>query len=247
VIYILDYLAASFFTTIIHESGHLFTAKIFKVGIHSFNIGFNNEVFGLDFKGVRFRFNKSIIGGGFIEFKEEEECNENETYLENLTYFEKIFITLSGALFNFFAALTIIAILSLIHKTNLFTLILPVVLNSFHTFSQTFSFLESFKINTIIENGAEVLTISSSNQYLNYLTGFLLFNTLFHIVQCIMNIIPFSIVDGGECILYTAELFFDIEEGNQWIKIYEIISYTAYYGIILLILGKDILKISGFL
>lgn len=87
---------------IIHELGHFIFAKILKVGVEEFGIGFPPRLFFVKFKETLYSLNL-ILFGGFVKLRGETDISDPRGFLAQHPL-KKILIVFGGVLFNLFFA-----------------------------------------------------------------------------------------------------------------------------------------------
>ena len=86
--------------TFIHEFGHFFFARLFKVPILEFAVGMGPKLFSWKGKtGTRYALRAFPIGG-FVQMEGEEGTSENPNAYNNLNPWKKIVVTIAGPLVN---------------------------------------------------------------------------------------------------------------------------------------------------
>ncbi len=83
---------------IVHEFGHFIFAKILKVGVEEFGLGFPPRIFSFKFKETLYSLNL-ILFGGFVKLRGETDINDPQGFLAQPPI-KKILIVLGGVLFN---------------------------------------------------------------------------------------------------------------------------------------------------
>ncbi|WP_172799328.1 MULTISPECIES: M50 family metallopeptidase [unclassified Thermosipho (in: thermotogales)] len=91
------------FVVVVHEFGHFLFAKIFKVGVLEFSIGFGPALFKKKFKETLFRIN-IIPFGGYVRLKGEDFDEEVEDGLYAKPAWQRLLIAFAGPLFSILAA-----------------------------------------------------------------------------------------------------------------------------------------------
>ena len=91
----------------VHEAGHYFLARFFKVAIHTFSIGLGKTMasFFAKKQGTYFQIGIFPIGG-YVKFSEEP--MPNKVLYTSLSAWKKIVILLAGPMFNFIMAFLIL-------------------------------------------------------------------------------------------------------------------------------------------
>lgn len=99
------------FLTFIHEFGHFFFARLFKVPVLEFAIGMGPTVYSWKGKtGTKYALRAFPIGG-FVQMEGEEGTSENPMAYNNLSPWKKIAVTVAGPLVNIIFAILAMFIL----------------------------------------------------------------------------------------------------------------------------------------
>lgn len=91
---------------IIHEFGHFIFAKMFKMKVDEFAIGFGKPIFQKEYKGTKYSI-RWIPLGGFCALDGEDEESKNEDSFAKKASWKRIIVLLAGATFNAILAATI--------------------------------------------------------------------------------------------------------------------------------------------
>ena len=114
-VYILLFIVCLSTLIMVHEAGHLATAKIFKVYCFEYSIGFGPKIFSIRRKGTETAFSlRAIPFGGFVSMYGEQETipeghepiNPSRS-IEAIKKWKKCIILVAGVVMNFILALTI--------------------------------------------------------------------------------------------------------------------------------------------
>jgi regulator of sigma E protease len=93
------------FLTFIHEFGHFFFARLFKVPVLEFAIGMGPKVYSWTGKhGTKYAL-RALPIGGFVQMEGEEGTSENPMAYNNLNPWKKIVVTAAGPLVNIIFAI----------------------------------------------------------------------------------------------------------------------------------------------
>ena len=107
VLYILITALVIGFLTFIHEFGHFFFARLFKVPVLEFSIGMGPKIYSWQGKkGTRYSLRAFPIGG-FVQMEGEEGTSENPQAYSNLNPWKKIVVTVAGPLVNIIFAIIV--------------------------------------------------------------------------------------------------------------------------------------------
>lgn len=94
---------------IIHEFGHFIIAKLFKVKVNEFAVGFGPKLFKVQGKETLYRFNLVPFGGYCAMEGEDEESADPRAFC-NAKAYKRFLIVAAGAVFNLILGLMIVAI-----------------------------------------------------------------------------------------------------------------------------------------
>lgn len=99
------------FLTFIHEFGHFFFARLFKVPVLEFAIGMGPTIYSWKGKtGTKYALRAFPIGG-FVQMEGEEGTSENPMAYNNLSPWKKIAVTVAGPVVNIVFAILMMFIL----------------------------------------------------------------------------------------------------------------------------------------
>ncbi len=89
------------FLILIHELGHFFAARIFKVKVNEFSIGMGPKLFSVTSKksGTRYAISALPIGGYVAMAGEDDECDDPDSFSEKPAW-QRLIITVAGPLVN---------------------------------------------------------------------------------------------------------------------------------------------------
>ena len=96
----------------IHEFGHFLFAKLFKMGVNEFSIGFGPKIVQKEFKGTMYSL-RWIPLGGYCAIEGEEGDSQREDAFVNKSAWKKIIVLVAGVLFNAILAATIFIVIAL--------------------------------------------------------------------------------------------------------------------------------------
>lgn len=87
------------FLILIHEAGHFFIAKLFKVKVHEFAIGFGPKILTKQGKETKYEL-RLIPLGGFVRLEGEETKSEDKRAFNNASIPKRMAIVAAGAIVN---------------------------------------------------------------------------------------------------------------------------------------------------
>ncbi len=83
----------------IHEFGHFLFAKLFKMTVNEFSIGFGPKIFSKEYKGTKYSL-RWILFGGYVAIEGEEGDSEDENAFAKKPCWQRIIVLVAGVLFN---------------------------------------------------------------------------------------------------------------------------------------------------
>lgn len=95
----------------IHEFGHFIAAKLFKIGVNEFSIGFGPKIFQKKFKETMYSL-RWIPLGGYVAIEGQGEPSDKENSYEKKNALQKIIVLVMGAVFNLILAVVILITIS---------------------------------------------------------------------------------------------------------------------------------------
>lgn len=100
----------------IHEFGHFLFAKLFKMKVDEFAIGFGKAIWGKEYKGTKFSL-RCLPLGGYCAIDGEEGESDNEAAFCNKAWWKRIIVLVAGVTFNAILATVIFVSINLPGKT----------------------------------------------------------------------------------------------------------------------------------
>ena len=95
------------FLTFIHEFGHFFFARLFKVPVLEFAIGMGPKIYSWKGKSETKYSLRAFPIGGYVQMEGEEGTSENPMAYNNLNPWKKIVVTVAGPLVNIIFAVVV--------------------------------------------------------------------------------------------------------------------------------------------
>ena len=188
------------FLVLIHEGGHFLVAKLFKIKVNEFAIGFGPTIF-TKVKGETKYTLRLIPLGGFVNLEGEEERSDAEGSFSNASVWKKISIVSAGAIVNILFGLLIFFVLvsilngpysGLIYVKNFILLILNSLKQLFTGGISTDQMVGIVGISDI------VVSTSGIVEYLSIMASI-------SVSLGVTNLLPFPPLDGGKIIIYIIE------------------------------------------
>lgn len=189
------------FLVFIHEGGHFCIAKLCKIKVNEFAIGFGPTIFSRK-KGETKYALRLIPLGGFVSMEGEEERSDKEGSFSNASLAKKIAIVLAGGLVNIIFGLLAYFILIAILSNDLYC----ALINTKGLLSSIFISLKELftgkvagdQLMGIVGISDVVVSTSGIGEYIYMIA-------LISISLGFTNLLPFPPLDGGKVVIYLIE------------------------------------------
>ncbi len=189
------------FLIFIHEGGHFLVAKLCKVKVNEFAIGFGPTIWKKQAKETKYAL-RLIPLGGFVSMEGEIESSEDKNAFNNASIQKRIAIVAAGAIVNILFGTIVFAILISAIYGNIATGITA-------TGDFLHSTLQSLKMLFTGQIGTKDLTGPIGiSQVVSSTTGFAQYIYILAIVSVslgITNLLPIPALDGGKILLLIIE------------------------------------------
>ena len=188
------------FLIFIHELGHFLVAKLFKVKIKQFAIGFGPTIWKKQGKETSYEL-KLIPMGGFVNMLGEEEPVEDERAYNKKSFTQKIAILLAGGTVNIIFGLLVCIIIasSILGLKNGIRFTGEFLGATFQGIGELFT--GRIKADQLVG----VVGISDMVVETNGLRDFLYLMAVISVSLGITNLLPFPPLDGGKIFLLLIE------------------------------------------
>ena len=121
--YIVGFIALIMVITAIHEAGHYYVARFFKVTILDFSIGMGKSLKSWkDSSNTEFHI-RALPIGGFVKMKGEDESQSSNDSFSSKKYYQKVLILLAGPIANFVLAIILLTGLNIYGNSSLSSLV----------------------------------------------------------------------------------------------------------------------------
>ena len=188
------------FLVFIHEGGHFLVAKLCKVKVNEFALGFGPKIFTKEKGGTVYAL-RLIPLGGFVSMEGEEERSDKEGSFSNANVWKRIAIVAAGGLVNIIFGLLVYFILvasindittALIAVKDYFILVLVSLKDLFTGGVSVDQMVGIVGISDIVVNTAGFIEYFSIMASISVSLG-------------ITNLLPFPPLDGGKIVIYLIE------------------------------------------
>ena len=189
------------FLVLIHEGGHFFVAKLFKIKVNEFAIGFGPQIFAKE-KGETKYALRLIPLGGFVSMEGEEERSEKEGSFSQASIPKRIAIVAAGGLVNIIFGVLVYYIISSISLNSMYSGLID-------TKDFIISIFESIKLlftgNISVNQMTGIVGISDIVVNTNGIMNYLYIMALISASLGITNLLPLPPLDGGKIVIYLIE------------------------------------------
>lgn len=234
----------------IHETGHFLIAKLCKVKVNEFSIGFGPVIWRKETKETKYAL-RLIPLGGFVRMEGEEERSDNEGSFSKASVPRRIAIVAAGAIVNIIFALIIYFILSaVIISQNA-----KIASNFQNTVKLAGSSTAKFATETIegVKNlftgkitKDQLIGPVGISEVVAKTNGFAEFTYILAVISIslgVTNLIPFPPLDGGKILLLIIEAIRrkPLKEDTE-IKI-QLLGFAILIGLSIFVTFNDIVRI----
>lgn len=198
------------FLIIIHEGGHFLVAKLCKVKVNEFSIGFGPKIWSKQGKETKYEL-RLIPFGGFVNMEGEEEHSEKEGSFSKASIPKRFAIICAGAAVNILFGILAYMILIMV------TYLISVEANFFNAVGYAFSSTGTL----IYAMGDSIVQLFTGKVSMNDMVGpvgisqmvsqtagiaqFVYLLAIISVSLGITNLLPFVPLDGGKALLLIIE------------------------------------------
>ena len=189
------------FLVLIHEGGHFLVAKLFKIKVNEFAIGFGPQIFAKE-KGETKYALRLIPLGGFVNMEGEEERSEKEGSFSQASIPKRIAIVAAGGLVNIIFGVVLYYIISSISLNTMYLGLIDTkdfIISIFDSIRLLFTGSISMNQMTGIVGISDIVV--NTNGIMNYLYIMALISASLGIT----NLLPLPPLDGGKIVNYLIE------------------------------------------
>ena len=188
------------FLVFIHESGHFLVAKLCKVKVNEFAIGFGPTIWKKQGKVTKYAL-RAIPLGGFVSMEGEDEPSEKEGAFNKASIWKRILIVSAGGLVNIIFALIVFWCLSACFvgpKYALYNL-------GFYLQTTWQGIVQLFTGKIGVDQMAGPVGISNAVAQTNNVADFVYVLSVISLSLGVTNLLPFPPLDGGKIVLLIVE------------------------------------------
>ncbi len=228
------------FLIFIHEGGHFLVAKLCKVKVNEFAIGFGPTIWKKH--GIETKYALRLIPlGGFVSMEGEDEESENEHSFSKASIPKRIMIVAAGALVNIaFGLLTYFLLVAIVYKD------IPLAIQSTGGFVA--SIFQSLKMLFTGNVGIKDLTgpvgISEVVTQTTTLVNYIYIISLISVSLGVTNLLPIPALDGGKILILIIEAIRKKPLKKETEAQIQLIGFSILIALSLIVTYNDIIRIS---
>lgn len=188
------------FLVFIHESGHFFVAKLCKVRVNEFAIGFGPTIWSKQGKVTKYAL-RLIPLGGFVSMEGESEKSTKEGSFSEASIIKRIAIVMAGGMVNIIFAIIVFWILSasFVGAKNAFYNVGLYIKSMFE------SIVQLFTGRVGIDQMMGPVGISNVVSQTSGIADFIYILSVVSLSLGVTNLLPFPPLDGGKVVLLIIE------------------------------------------
>lgn len=189
------------FLVLIHETGHFLVARLCKIKVNEFSIGFGPLIWKKETEKTKYAI-RLIPLGGYVSMLGEEERSDEEGSFSKASIPKRIAIVAAGGLVNILFAIVVYIILITIITGNLITGITS-------TGDFIMAMWESIKLiftgGVTVDNLMGPIGISEVVAQTSNIMDFFYIMAIISMSLGVTNLLPFPPLDGGKILIYIIE------------------------------------------
>ena len=189
------------FLVLIHEGGHFLVARLCKIKVKEFAIGFGPTIWKKETENTKYAI-RLIPLGGFVNLLGEEEVTKEEGSFSEASIPKRIAIVAAGGLVNILFAIIVYSILILVLTGDFLTSITSagnLIIAMFDSIKMLFT--GGFTADNLMGP----IGISEVVAQTSGIIDFLYIMSLISLSLGITNLLPFPPLDGGKILIYIIE------------------------------------------
>ena len=227
------------FLIFIHEGGHFLVAKLCKVKVNEFAIGFGPTLFKKQGKETKYAL-RLIPLGGFVSMEGEDEESEHERSYSNASIPKRIAIVAAGAIVNIVFGLILY-----------FVLIAIVYKDISIAFQATGGFISSIfeSLKMLFTGNIGIKDLSGPVGISKVVSGTTTFANYVYIISAISvslgvtNLLPIPALDGGKILLLLIEAIRKKPLKKETEIQIQLIGFSVLIALSLIVTYNDIVRI----
>ena len=228
------------FLIFIHEGGHFLIAKLCKVKVNEFAIGFGPTIWKKEGKETKYAL-RLIPLGGFVSMEGEDEESENERSFSKASIPKRIAIVAAGAIVNIlFGLVAYFILVAVVYK--------DVIIAFQATEGMVSSIFESLKMlftgNIGIKDLSGPIGISNAVSNTTTLSNYIYIISVISVSLGVTNLLPIPALDGGKILLLIIEAIRRKPLKKETEIQIQLIGFSVLIALSLIVTYNDIIRIA---
>ena len=223
---------------IVHEGGHFVVAKLCKVKVNEFSVGFGKVLFSRQ-KGETKYSLRLIPLGGYVSMEGEEEPSHEKGTFSNTSILKKIAIISAGAVVNIIFGILIYFLL--------ITFMYGIEIAAKSTIGYVGALGETIKIlftgGTTIDDLAGPIGVATIVSQTSGITDFIYLLSVISLSLGITNLIPIPPLDGGKLLIYIIEFIKRKPLKQETSLKIQMAGFVFIMGLSLFVMYNDVIRI----
>ncbi len=229
------------FLIFIHEGGHFLVAKLCKVKVNEFAIGFGPTIWKKQAKETKYAI-RLIPLGGFVSMEGESEASEEENSFTKASIPKRIAIVAAGAIVNIvFGLILYFCLVAIVYKS------VPIAFEATGNF--TLSIFESIKMIFTGAVGINDLTgpvgISEIVTQAVGISNYIYIIAMVSVSLGVTNLLPIPALDGGKILLLIIEAIRRKPLKQETEVQLQLLGFSILIALSIFVTYHDITKIWG--
>ena len=187
---------------LIHEGGHFLVAKLCKVKVNEFAIGFGKTIWAKKIGETLYAL-RLIPLGGFVRMEGEEQPSEEEGSFSKASWWKKIIIVAAGGFVNIIFAIIVFFLLVIFYYKYPLNEALQMTGNFAYAIIETLKFL--FSGNVTVDELVGPVGISNIIIKTSGIVDYIYLIATVSLSLGITNLLPIPPLDGGKILIYIIE------------------------------------------
>lgn len=189
------------FLILIHEGGHFLVAKLCKVNVREFAIGFGPKIYSWQGKETKYTI-RWIPFGGYVDMLGEAERDDSEGSFSTASIPKRLAIVFAGAIVNIIFGLIVFFILAIIAKHDIMFAFKQTGLFITDIFdSVKLIFTGNINMNQMVGPvGISEMVVKTSGLF-----NFVYLMSLISVSLGVTNLLPIPALDGGKIVILFIE------------------------------------------
>ena len=228
------------FLIFIHEGAHFLAAKLCRVKVNEFAIGFGPTIWKKQGKETKYAL-RAIPLGGFVSMEGEDEESNHERAFSNASIPKRIFIVAAGACVNIiFGLLTYWLLVVIVYKN------IPLAFQATGGFVSSIG--ESLKMLFTGNVGIKDLTgpvgISEVVAQTTTIVNYVYIIALISVSLGVTNLLPIPALDGGKIVILVTEAIRKKPLNKETEVKIQLIGFSILIALSLIVTYNDIIRIA---